>query len=91
MLVNSQPVVLQGKAPCFAVFPWRKHARRGQFQATDVTSLSVRLGRGVHVWFSGSNELGPTGQSPSLGGRVDGQREEQLGEGEAGDWMEGRG
>lgn len=91
MLVNSQPVVLQGKAPCFLAFPWLKHARRGQFQATDVTSLNVRLGRDAHVWFSGSNELGPTGRSPSLGGRVDGQREEQLGKGEAGDWMEGRG
>ena len=55
------------------------------------TSLSVRLGRDAHVWFSGSNELGPTGRSPSLGGRVDGQMEEQLGEGEASDWVEGRG
>lgn len=91
MLVNSQPAVPQGKAPCFAVFPWCEHARRGQFQAADVTSLRVRLGRDAHVWFSGSNELGPTGRSPSLGGRVDGQTEEQLGEGEAGDWMEGRG
>ena len=56
-----------------------------------MTSLSVRLGRDARIWFSGSYELGRTGWSRSLGGRVDGQREEQLGEGGAGDWMEGQG
>ena len=68
-----------GKAPCFAVFPWCKHACHGQFQAADVTSLGVRLGRDVHIWFPGSYGLGRTGWS--LRGRVDGQRDEQLGAG----------
>lgn len=68
-----------GKAPCFVVFPRCKHARHGQFQAADVTSLGVRLGRDVHIWFPRSYGLGRTGWS--LRGRVDGQREEQLGAG----------
>lgn len=42
-------------------------------------SLGVRLGRDVHIWFPGSYRLGQTGWS--LRGRVDGQREEQLGAG----------
>lgn len=70
---------------------WWEHTRHGHFQAADVTSLSVRLGRDAHIWFSSSYELGRTGWSQSLGGRVDGQREEQLGEEGAGDWMEGQG
>ena len=89
MLVIIQRMVLQEKEPCFVVFPWSEHAHHGQFQTTNVTSLSVKLERDVHSWFLGSCELGRAGSSTPLEERWRNRGRNRWREGWAGNWTEG--